>query len=427
MGQNAYLESTFLSPSDKLTNALRVQRFCLLLPHFRATSQANGQSCSTFPDPGDLIFMASITFNGNLYDLLTDLEEVLGIGVTYGAFGTGSVIIGSSFLRGAKIEGTGLNTPSSGPHFLTGTVEGFVLTHGSIPDITRPLQIEDVLEISGVSIDGAALYDLASRTSSGSQGALQVDSLSAGLNAQHWTVNLGDGADLAAPTELLPFSGNDRLDGLGGNDTLNGGNGLDTLSGGDGDDFLYGGASPMDLRDVIYGGNGADHVDGGYGNDLLYGGNGNDTILGGAGADELIGQAGNDVINGSAFSDLVFGGDGNDFVNGGFGHDRINGGQGADKFFHTGELGHGSDWVQDYSSSEGDVLLFGNSSASGSDFQVNFAHTESAAGERAGNDDIREAFVIYKPTDQIIWALVDGEGQSSINLQLGGETFDLLA
>lgn len=370
--------------------------------------------------------MASIQFEGNLSDLLTDLEDVLGIGVTYGAFGVGSVIIGSSFLRGAEIIGTGLNTPSSGAHFLTGQVEGFVLTHGSIPDITKPLKIEDVLEISGISIDGAALYDLAGRTATASQGALQVDVLSAGLNAQNWTVDLGAGSDHAAPTALLSLSGNDKLNGLGGDDTLNGGNGLDTLNGGDGDDFLYGGASPLDLRDVIYGGNGADHIDGGFGNDLLYGGNGNDTILGGAGADELIGQSGNDVINGSAFSDLVFGGDGDDFVNGGFGHDRINGGSGADKFFHTGELGHGSDWIQDYTAGEGDVLLYNDSSADRSDFQVNFAHTESADGERAGTDEVREAFVIYKPTGQIIWALVDGEGQSSINLQLGGETYDLL-
>ena len=38
-----------------------------------------------------------------------------------------------------------------------------------------------------------------------------------------------------------------------------------------------------------------------------------------------------------------------------------------------------------------------------------------------------EAFVIYKPTGQILWALVDGGGQDSINLQIGGDTFDLLA
>ena len=147
--------------------------------------------------------------------------------------------------------------------------------------------------------------------------------------------------------------------------------------------------------------------------------------------DELQGQDVDDVITGSAYSDLVFGGAGNDFVNGGFGHDRINGGTGADKIFHVGGtedqmLGHGSDWVQDYSAAEGDVLLFGDATATASQFQVNFTHTADGAGERSGDDDVQEAFVIYRPTEQILWALVDGDGQAQINLQIGTEVFDLL-
>ncbi|MFV0512980.1 MAG: hypothetical protein ACK5MY_05015, partial [Jhaorihella sp.] len=116
----------------------------------------------------------------------------------------------------------------------------------------------------------------------------------------------------------------------------------------------------------------------------------------------------------------------------GFGHDLINGGSGADKFFHVGGsreqmLGHGSDWVQDYSAAEGDVLVFGGSATS-TQFQVNFTHTANkTTGERSGDDDVQEAFVIYKPTGQILWALVDGGGEASINLQIGADTFDLLA
>ena len=221
--------------------------------------------------------------------------------------------------------------------------------------------------------------------------------------------------------------GNDTLRGGEGNDSIDGGEGSDTLNGGDGADSLNGGSSDGDLRDVIFGGSGDDLIDGGAGNDQIFGMSGNDTIAGGFGVDELQGQTGDDVITGSAFSDLVFGGDGNDFVNGGFGHDRINGGTGADKFFHIGIADHGSDWVQDYAHTEGDVLFFGNSAATADDFQVNFAHTANAEGERAGDDAVREAFVIYKPSGQIMWALVDGEGQSSINLQIGSDTFDLLA
>ena len=193
---------------------------------------------------------------------------------------------------------------------------------------------------------------------------------------------------------------------------------------------LLSGGPPADgdLSDVIYGGDGNDSVDGGHGNDRIFGGAGDDTLAGGFGADTIEGQDGDDVITGSAFSDQVFGGNGDDFVNGGFGHDRVNGGAGADKFFHVGIEGHGSDWIQDYDSAEGDVLVFGNAAASASDFQVNFAHTADSAGERAGADDVMEAFVIYKPTGQIMWALVDGQGQASIDLSIGGGTpFDLLA
>jgi len=72
-------------------------------------------------------------------------------------------------------------------------------------------------------------------------------------------------------------------------------------------------------------------------------------------------------------------------------------------------------------------LVFGNTSASADDFQVNFAHTANDAGERSGDDDVAEGFVIYRPTGQIMWALVDGAGQDEINLKIGGDVFDLLA
>jgi Ca2+-binding RTX toxin-like protein len=145
--------------------------------------------------------------------------------------------------------------------------------------------------------------------------------------------------------------------------------------------------------------------------------------LGGFGADTVVGGDGDDVITGSAFSDLIFGNAGADFVNGGFGHDRVNGGAGGDKFFHLGILDHGSDWIQDFSHTEGDVLLFGQAGATASQFQVNLANTPDA-----GSAAVADAFVIYIPTGQIIWALVDGGAQTSINLQIAGssETFDLL-
>ncbi|MDO6484720.1 calcium-binding protein [Shimia thalassica] len=215
-------------------------------------------------------------------------------------------------------------------------------------------------------------------------------------------------------------SNHDRLVGNGGSDTLTGGDGRDTLNGGDGADVLNGGGGGYDERDVIYGGAGNDTADGGYGNDLIYGGDGDDMITGGFGSDEVLGQAGNDTLNGSALADFMFGGDGDDFVNGGFGHDLLNGGAGADEFFHLGVSDHGSDWVQDYSAADGDVLVFGDSTASASDFRVQLANTENA-----GSDAAAEAFVVHRPTGQVLWALVDGADEASINLRIVGLDYDL--
>jgi len=217
-------------------------------------------------------------------------------------------------------------------------------------------------------------------------------------------------------------AGDDLLSGGTGNDTINGGEGRDTINGGVGDDVLTGGTSSTDLRDVIYGGDGNDTIDGGYGNDELRGDGGNDQIEGGFGADTLIGGAGNDSLSGSALGDVLFGGDGDDFLNGGFGFDRLNGGTGADRFFHLGIAAHGSDWVQDFNDAEGDMLVFGGAGATRSQFQVNFASTAGA-----GDADVQEAFVIYRPTGQIVWALVDGAGQDALHINIGGVIYDLFA
>jgi Ca2+-binding RTX toxin-like protein len=223
-------------------------------------------------------------------------------------------------------------------------------------------------------------------------------------------------------------AGDDRLSGLAGDDVIDGGDGRDWLDGGAGNDTIFGGTSTADLDDTIYGGAGNDIIDAGYGDDFVFGQDGNDSIVGGFGADTLQGDNGDDVVTGSAHADLVAGNAGNDFVNGGFGHDRISGGAGADRFYHLGIFDHGSDWIDDYVAAEGDVLLFGQTDATADQFQVNFAHTVDAMGERAGDDAVREAFVIYRPTEQIIWALVDGAGQDAINLRIAeaDTAFDLL-
>jgi|GEM_PF-6213616 len=219
---------------------------------------------------------------------------------------------------------------------------------------------------------------------------------------------------------IILADGNDVGDGGAGNDSIYGGNGTDKLLGGEGDDFIYGGTNEADLRDEIFAGEGDDVVDAGYGNDVLFGQDGDDFLSGGFGADTVIGHAGDDTLSGGPLSDRLFGNDGDDFLNGGFGFDRINGGAGSDKFYHRGIQSHGADWVQDYIAVEDDILVFGISSANHDDFRVNLAITDGA-----GEGDVAEAFVIYRPTGQILWALVDGGRQEEINLQIGSEVYDI--
>ena len=118
----------------------------------------------------------------------------------------------------------------------------------------------------------------------------------------------------------------------------------------------------------------------------------------------------------------MFGNAGNDTLNGGFGYDRMNGGAGADSFYHQGVAGHASDWVQDYTAADGDMLTVGIAGATRAQFQINTTFTAGA-----GDAGVAEAFIIYRPTGQILWALVDGADDAVINANIGGAIFDLMA
>ncbi len=216
--------------------------------------------------------------------------------------------------------------------------------------------------------------------------------------------------------------GNDSLIGGDGADPIYAGDGADTVEGGNGNDYIGGGATVYDRRDVIYAGAGDDYVGAGNGGDLIQGGLGNDRLYGGLGIDALYGQAGNDSLDGGAGADSLFAGDGADFLNGGAGSDRMVGGAGRDQFYHSGLAADGADWVLDYFAAAGDTLVFGRPGAERGQFQITFG-TAPAAGDTA----VQEVFITYKPTRQIVWALVDGAGQDHINLVLGGTTYDLLA
>jgi hypothetical protein len=217
-------------------------------------------------------------------------------------------------------------------------------------------------------------------------------------------------------------TGTDRVVGGAQGDLLIGGAGRDVVNGGGGNDTLFGGGrGDGDLGDVIVAGTGDDMAHGGAGNDQIFGMSGADTLTGDAGADTLAGQDGDDVLAGGAGGDLLFGNAGADVLRGGAGQDRLHGGAGADAFLSLGPAGDGPDWVADLAAAEGDTLVFLGAGATAADFQVNIAATPGA-----GDAGVDEVFVIHRPTGAIVWALVDGAGQDSITLRIGGEVFDLL-
>ncbi|WP_281258646.1 calcium-binding protein [Pseudoprimorskyibacter insulae] len=249
-----------------------------------------------------------------------------------------------------------------------------------------------------------------------------------------------DGNDLA-----VGGGGNDYIEGGAGNDhlyghesgspvwinggaffsdTLDGGAGQDVLYGSAGGDLLIGGseAEGADKSDTIYGNDGNDTIFGGSGNDTVHAGVGDDLANGGLGADTIAGGDGNDSLNGQGLSDYLFGNAGDDYLNGGFGYDRLNGGTGADQFYHLGNVNHGSDWIQDYTAADGDVLVWGGGAAAESDFLVQRANTASA-----GSADVDEVFITHVPSGLLAWALVDGDAQTALNVRVGDATFDLLA
>ncbi|MDE3238197.1 MAG: hypothetical protein KGN33_04495 [Paracoccaceae bacterium] len=314
---------------------------------------------------------------------------------------------------------------AAGPNHLTGDAGPDSIVGGPSNDVLAGLDGNDtILGGDGAdTITGGAGNDLIYGGPTKVDGA---DSIDAGTGndtvdggAGNDTILGGDGNDL-----LSSGPGNNHVYGGAGDDTLRGWDGRDTLSGGDGNDSISGGRTVLDQRDMIFGGAGNDTLNGGHGNDSIVGGTGADIVIGGFGGDRLIGNDGNDTLTGGPQSDVIFGGPGDDFLNGGFANDKLIGGPGADVFFHGSKPGNGTDWIKDYSAAEGDRLMFGDPRVHASDFRVNFGNTP-----HAGAPNVAEAFVIYEPTHQIIWALVDGAAQSHIELQIAGShvLHDLLA
>ena len=229
----------------------------------------------------------------------------------------------------------------------------------------------------------------------------------------------------AGDDTLIGGSGNDILRGDGGDNLLIGNGGRNALEADTGNDRIFAGA----LGDTIRSGAGDDTIHGGAGADQIYAygssgitGDGDNLIFGGGGNDTIDANNGRDTIAGGVGRDLIHGRGGDDFLNGGWGNDTLSGGGGADRFFHAGVAGHGTDWVTDFG--VGDQLVLGGNPYANPDlFQVNFAH--AANPNLSGAGDVMEAFVILRPTGQILWALTDGAALDGVTIRTPQQVWDL--
>lgn len=173
-----------------------------------------------------------------------------------------------------------------------------------------------------------------------------------------------------------------------GSDTVLGGGGADSITANSG-------------NDVLYGGGGNDTVIGGSGTDSLYGGEGNDSLVAGSGTTTLDGGGGDDTIRGGAGADSLYGGDGNDFLFAGSGHGSllVAGGGNADQLTDTMSGGH-------------DTLVAGSGNDTITGMQGDFFDLPSGTMVASGNDT---------------YNILDGDGDSIINLGTGADTVNMYA
>jgi Ca2+-binding RTX toxin-like protein len=252
------------------------------------------------------------------------------------------------------------------------------------------------------------------------------------------TISGSAGAD-----RLDGAAGDDILIGLDGVDTLFGGTGDDTFDGGAGGDSFFGGsgtdsvtyaasdrglvidlAAPSkgtnwangdsfssvervigsNFADLIWGDSAANHLDGSQGDDCLFGGGGADTLWGGLG------------------NDVLFGDDGTDVLDGGIGNDLLEGGGGGDHFVHSGSAGDGTDWIIDFTSNSGDILVFTGAGSSLADFSI-------TAQQRARlwvlADDVW--VVTHRPTGRQLWTLDNSDNRiTDVDITINNVVYDLL-
>lgn len=170
--------------------------------------------------------------------------------------------------------------------------------------------------------------------------------------------------------------------------------------------------------DKVMGLAGDDTLFGRTGNDSIWGGDGHDRIWGGIGNDVIYGDAGDDTMEGDLGVDRLFGGAGNDFLAGGDNADWLSGGAGADGFIYR-VAEKGTDRICDFSSAEGDFLVYDGAPLTAANFQL---EVRAVAGMGTTAKDL---LVHYGAGGPVLWALQDDGGLTSLKI-LDASTGNLL-
>lgn len=231
---------------------------------------------------------------------------------------------------------------------------------------------------------------------------LGTDGLSATGNSGANTITGNSGANA-----INGGSGADTLLGGQGDDTLNGGSGNDSMAGGDGNDVYV-----LNSRsDVV-----SEDSDAGIDTVLAssnwtLGANVENLVMQSTGAYRGTGNALDNEMTGNRGKNTLLGLDGDDTLEGGIGNDILTGGNGADQFvFATATAGN--DTITDFTSADGDQLVFAGLEVG------TFVYLEDAAFT-GGSDNSEARFDSVSGKLQID---TDGNGAADFVLTLTGIT-----
>ncbi|MCB8823443.1 beta strand repeat-containing protein [Microvirga rosea] len=357
-------------------------------------------------DAGDDVFLMSGSsdgfdfFNGgDGYDVIraTADNTVIGIRSLLGveaiqANGYASVIISGGNTADTlnfstiTLDGIGQINGGAGNDTITGTSQADTISGDAGNDRLDGGAGDDVFLVAGSTngfdnINGGSGYDVvkaaAANTVIGLTAVGAVEEISSG-GFSNVSISGSTGNDsldfstvlVTGISEILGGTGNDTIFGSAGDDVISGGAGADVLTGGGGSDTVsYASSTAAVTVNLSL----AAQTGGDAQGDTL---SGFENVTGGNFADTITGDVGSNVLSGGGGADRLTGGAGNDF---------LFGGAGADAFvFRTG---FGSDTIEDFSVSSGDVIELGGLSGITSFADLIGRMTETAGATVLSFDD----------------------------------------